>query len=165
LFDAHIDIPSRRTNAELQSDGSVGPLKVGMVLALPSELYISTDDQTNPTQWSRWSSGSNAITAGPLDASGYSSVDVTLRTSVEVSDLSQTHSIFLGANRGRGQVYPNGSASNLTPLRWSSVSTVAGVSYQPKRYGLVSWSRVTDGTHDASHGLSGNILTNQSSLR
>ena len=141
LFDVHIDIPSRRSNAELQSDGSVGPLQVGMVLSLPSQVSISTDGPTHLTQWSEWSSGSNAITAGPLDASRYSSVDVTLRTNVERGDVSQTQSIFLGANRGRGQVYPNGLPSNLSPSRWSSVSSVAGVSYQPKRYGLVSWSR------------------------
>jgi apocytochrome f len=48
-----------------------------------------------------------------------------------------TRSLYLGANRGRGQLYPDGSLSNLT-LRKAEVSSICtGVSYLVKRYGSV----------------------------
>ncbi len=48
-----------------------------------------------------------------------------------------TRSLYLGANRGRGQIYPDGSLSNLT-LRKAEVSSICtGVTYLVKRYGSV----------------------------
>ena len=103
LFDAHIDIPCRRTNAQLQSDGSISRLQVGMVLALPSVVTLPTD-VLKP--WAGWSSESTSIQAGPLEGEQYASLALTLRTNSLTEGSSYSQSLFLGANRGRGQVYP-----------------------------------------------------------
>ena len=44
--------------------------------------------------------------------------------------------MYLGANRGRGQAYPNGAVSNLVSSRWSATGVVPGRCFIANRLGI-----------------------------
>ena len=48
-----------------------------------------------------------------------------------------TRSLYLGANRGRGQLYPDGSISNLALRKADVLGACQAVTYLPKRFGSV----------------------------
>ena len=60
-------------------------------------------------QWEQWRNNSDALVAGPIPAGEYTTLPVALQPS-DVA-LQGSFTIYLGANRGRGQAYPNGAAS------------------------------------------------------
>jgi apocytochrome f len=127
--EAHIAVPTKRTNAQIRSDGSCGPLQVGMVVVIGDGIRV-----TDP-QWVTWSSQlASAVALGPVSSQAFATQTVSLT----LDELGVgTRSLYLGANRGRGQLYPDGSLSNLT-LRKAEVSSICtGVSYLVKRYGSV----------------------------
>ena len=69
-------------------------------------------------QWVTWSSQlASAVALGPVSSQAFATVSLTL------DELGVgTRSLYLGANRGRGQLYPDGSLSTLT-LRKAEVSS------------------------------------------
>ena len=58
---------------------------------------------------------SDALVAGPIPAGEYTTLPVALQPS-DVA-LQGSFTIYLGANRGRGQAYPNGAASPIVGQR------------------------------------------------
>ena len=51
--------------------------------------------------------------------------------------LQGSFTIYLGANRGRGQAYPNGAASNLVSYRWDDTGMVTGRCFRSLLGGLI----------------------------
>ena len=76
-------------------------------------------------QWEQWRNNSDALVAGPIPAGEYTTLPVALQPS-DVA-LQGSFTIYLGANRGRGQAYPNGAASNLVSYRWEWLREDASV--------------------------------------
>ena len=76
-----------------------------MVLVQGDGIRVSTDE------WTSWSSTLNsAAVLGPVTSRSKAAQTVLLA----LDDVSVgTRSLYLGANRGRGQLYPDGSISNL----------------------------------------------------
>lgn len=133
-------IPVKKTNAQVQSDGSVGPLQVGCVLVLPEMIDI--DVQAN---WSYWSNeDKQSVSFGPQTAD-YSVQVVSLQVSSDALPASVT--VYGGANRGRGQLYPDGTASNINNQRVESSGLVTTLSSKTKRYGNV-YTMLIDGLRD-----------------
>jgi apocytochrome f len=95
-----------RSNAQLRSDGTIGPLQVGMVLVVGEGITIQSPG------WLDWSATlAGALVLGP--SSSRSTAGQTISLNIQTHQIS-TRSLYLGANRGRGQLYPDGSPSNLS---------------------------------------------------
>ena len=119
----------RQSNAQLRSDGSIGPLQVGMALVLGEGIQVQED------LWSSWSNEvSSSVALGPVDARTNAAQTVSL--ALDAIPVG-TRSLYLGANRGRGQLYPDGSISNLSLRKTEVLGTCAAVTYLPKRFGSV----------------------------
>ena len=118
-----------RSNAQTRSDGSVGPLQVGLVLVLGEGIQVTSGS------WTSWSTTETvSLALGPLASRSYSAQTISLALgAIPVG----TRSLYLGANRGRGQLYPDGSASNLSLRKTDVLGTCQAVTYLPKRYGSV----------------------------
>lgn len=93
-------------------------MNVGVVLGLPEELTVLNSGafDSPQVQWEQWRSNAgsmktNAVVAGPISATAYTTIPVAIQASNEALPGSVT--VYLGANRGRGQAYPSGAASNL----------------------------------------------------
>ncbi len=148
-FDIWSRVPSRRTNAQVRSDGTVGPLQVGKVVVFPSGFVIPLEE------WSQWQPKPSAWWEGPLPAKAHS----VEASSFRVNDIVPgTYTVYLGANRGRGQLYPSGLASNIAPVRSTLDGLVSGLTFQAKRYGTNIWLYPTDGSQHLLHAPGGTVV-------
>lgn len=123
-------------------------MNVGVVLGLPEELTVLNSGafDSPQVQWEQWRSNAgsmktNAVVAGPISATAYTTIPVAIQASNEALPGSVT--VYLGANRGRGQAYPSGAASNLVSSRWDASGVVPGRCFLAKRLGVECWTRGT----------------------
>jgi len=100
-----------------------------MVLVLGDGIHVQA------AEWSNWSTTvSSAIALGPLASRSNAAKTVSL--DIDALPVG-TRNLYLGANRGRGQLYPDGSTSNLNLRKADVRGTCHAVTYLVKRYGSV----------------------------
>jgi apocytochrome f len=141
VFEAVIKLPYDQSVKQVLGNGKKGDLNVGMVLILPEGFELAPPDRV-PEEMKKkvgklfYQSYSpeqkNILVVGPVPGKKYSEMVVPIlapdpATNKNVSYLK--YPIYLGGNRGRGQIYPDGSKSNNTVYN----SPVAGqvVSIKP----------------------------------
>jgi len=134
VAEASIEIPVRRTNAQLSSSALLTGMNVGVVLSYPSELSVLARANV---PWDAWRSLDTSVAAGPISAVEYSTIPLAFKAND--SALPGTVTVYLGANRGRGQAYPNGEVSNLVSTRWSANGVIPGRTVLAKRLGIACW--------------------------
>ena len=140
-FEVGFQIPLKKTNAQLQSDGSVGPLQVGGVLVLPEMIDIEENQD-----WSYWSNKEKeSVSFGPREAELSVQV-VSLQVSRE--SLPSSVTVYGGGNRGRGQLYPDGTPSNINNQRFEIGGIITSLSSKTKRYGYVYGMLTSVGSRD-----------------
>jgi F0F1-type ATP synthase alpha subunit len=61
----------------------------------------------------------------------------TVAVDAILNQVDGTRSLYLGGNRGRGQLYPDGSPSNLSIRKVEIPGVCVAVTYLVKRYGSV----------------------------
>lgn len=130
-----VSIPVLRTNASIQSDGSVSRLNLGGLL-----VFEGVPSVTSATPVVPWSSEGKLgkYIFGPIDAETNTGIRIAWRATSSWSGLSKT--FYVAANRGRGQIYPDGNPSNISGWKIPTEAAAAlssGLCYQPKRYGSV----------------------------
>lgn len=126
VFEAVIKIPYDKQISQVLGNGKKGGLNVGAVLILPKGFSLAPQERISEELKNKvgnvtyipYSEGKdNILVVGPIPGKQYSEMTVPLispdpNKSKSVSYLK--YPIYLGANRGRGQVYPDGSKSNNT---------------------------------------------------
>ena len=143
VFDAVVKIPYDMDAQEVLGDGSKGGLQVGAVLMLPEGFKIAPEDRI-PEDLKEKVGGvyfqqykqdqDNVVIVGPLAGDQYAegihfpilSPDPTKDKNVHFGK----YAVHLGANRGRGQVYPTGDLSNNNAFKASAAGTVTQISEQ-----------------------------------
>ena len=139
VFEAVIEIPYDQQVKQVLSNGKKGDLNVGMVLILPDGFELAPADRipeeikakVGNLYYQPYSpEKKNILVVGPVPGNKYSEMVVPLlspdpATNKNVSYLK--YPIYLGGNRGRGQVYPDGSKSNNTVYNASVSGTVTGI--------------------------------------
>lgn len=126
VFEAVVKIPYDQQVQQVLGNGKQGDLNVGMVLILPEGFELAPADRI-PGEMKKKVGNlyyqpytpeqKNILVVGPVPGKKYSEMVVPLvspdpATNKNVSYLK--YPIYLGGNRGRGQVYPDGSKSNNT---------------------------------------------------
>lgn len=126
VFEAVIKIPYDKQVTQVLGNGKKGGLNVGAVLILPEGFSLAPSeriseelkDKVGNVFYQPYAADKpNILVVGPLPGKKYSEMVVPLLSpdpskSKNISYLK--YPIYLGANRGRGQVYPDGSRSNNT---------------------------------------------------
>ena len=124
VFEAVVKIPYDQQVQQVLGNGKKGPLNVGGVLVLPEgfklapperipeemktrvgKLYFQPYSETRP----------NIIVVGPVPGKKYSEMVFPILSPDPETDKTVkylNYPIYLGGNRGRGQVYPDGKKSN-----------------------------------------------------
>ena len=124
VFKAVVKIPYKNDLKEIGADGTEVPLQIGAVVMLPDGFKLAPQDrwtdeikeETEGVYFTNYSEEKdNIIIVGPLP--GDSNKEIVFPVlSPNPSTNKEYHygkySIHVGANRGRGQVYPNGDKSN-----------------------------------------------------
>nr|WDY12862.1 cytochrome f [Chloroidium sp. KL-2023a] len=126
VFEAVIKIPYDQQITQVLGNGKKGGLNVGAVIILPEGFSLAPSERISEELKNKVGNvfyqpysndKSNILVVGPLPGKKYSEMVVPLLSpdpakAKNVSYLK--YPIYLGANRGRGQVYPDGSKSNNT---------------------------------------------------
>jgi apocytochrome f len=134
VFEAVVSIPYDTSVKQLTAGGTKGGLNVGAVLILPEGFKLAPKDRISDEIKAKTKGvfiqpyskeKPNILVVGPI--SGDKNQDIVFpilspdpATNKDVNFLN--YPVYVGGNRGRGQVYPTGEKSNNTTF----TSTVAG---------------------------------------
>ena len=142
VFEAVVKIPYDLDSQQVLGDGSKGGLNVGAVLMLPDGFKIAPEDRI-PEEMKEGSEGvyfqeykegdDNVVLVGPLPGDQYQEITFPVLSPNPKTDKNirfGKYAVHLGANRGRGQVYPTGEASNNNQIKASEAGTIASITPQ-----------------------------------
>nr|WAR50576.1 cytochrome f [Trilepidea adamsii] len=135
VFEAVVRIPYDTKLKQVLSNGKRGALNIGVVLILPEGFELAPPDRISPEMKERIVNLSfqsyrptkkNILVIGPVPGQKYSEISFPIispdpATNKDVHFLK--YPIYVGGNRGRGQIYPDGSKSNNTIYN----ATAAGI--------------------------------------
>lgn len=139
VFEAIVKIPYDTQIKQVLANGKKGALNVGAVLILPKGFELAPSDRIPPEMKEKIgnlyfqpysSDKKNIIVIGPVPGKKYSEIVFPIlspdpSTNKETNFLK--YPIYLGANRGRGQIYPDGSKSNNTVYNASTTGKVSKI--------------------------------------
>lgn len=126
IFEAVVSIPYDTSVKQVLANGKKGGLNVGSVLVLPEGFEIAPADKLSDALREKTSSFAytpysdsikNIVVVGPLPGKKYQEITFPIlapNPALNKNTHYLTYPIYVGGNRGRGQVYPDGSKSNNT---------------------------------------------------
>ena len=147
VFEAVVKIPYDQQIQQVLANGKKGELNVGMVLILPEGFELAPADRV-PEEMKKKVGNlyyqpyspekKNILVVGPVPGKTYNEMVIPIlspdpATNKTVSYLK--YPIYLGGNRGRGQVYPDGSKSNNTIYNTSAPGKVISIAPLGKKGG------------------------------
>ena len=139
VFKAVVKIPYKNDLKEIGADGSEVPLQVGAVVMLPDGFKLAPQDrwtdeikeETEGVYFTNYSEEKdNIIIVGPLPGDINKEIIFPVLPPDPATNKEYhygKYSIHVGANRGRGQVYPNGDKSNNALFTSSSSGIVSAI--------------------------------------
>lgn len=139
VFEAVVKIPYDKQIKQVVANGKKGDLNVGSVLILPEGFEIAPPERIpeemkkkvgklyfqpySPEQ-------KNILVVGPVPGKKYSEIVFPILAPDPAKNKSVSYlkyPIYVGGNRGRGQVYPDGSKSNNTVYTASTPGTITAI--------------------------------------
>jgi apocytochrome f len=135
VFEAVVKIPYDQQIKQVLGKGAKGPLNVGAVLILPEGFQIApkellseeVKEHVGKLYFQPYSDTlQNIAVVGPVPGKKYTEMTFPILSPKTGPFLK--YPIYLGGNRGRGQVYPDGSKSNNTIYNASLTGTVTKIS-------------------------------------
>lgn len=143
VFEAIIHIPYLYNIEQVLRNGKMGGLNVGAILVLPDGFQLAPTnriDKKTTTQKLSFQLYSrelkNILVIGPLIGTNYQKISVPILSPDPRVDRIISYNkypVYLGRNRGRGQVYPDGLKSNNTVYISSVIGVVKNIT--PKKKG------------------------------
>jgi apocytochrome f len=147
VFEAVVKIPYDQQIQQVLANGKKGELNVGMVLLLPEGFELAPSDRV-PEEMKKKVGNlyyqpyspekKNILVVGPVPGKTYNEMVIPIlspdpTTNKNVSYLK--YPLYLGGNRGRGQVYPDGSKSNNTIYNSSAAGKIVSIAPLGKKGG------------------------------
>ncbi|HEY9666447.1 MAG TPA: apocytochrome f [Coleofasciculaceae cyanobacterium] len=139
VFKAVVKIPYDMSSQQVLGDGSKSGLNVGAVVMLPEGFKIAPEDRI-PEEMKEEVGGvyfqpyradqENVVIFGPLPGEQYQEVVLPVLSPNPKTDKGLhfgKYPVHVGANRGRGQVYPTGDKSNNNVYNASKAGTVSQI--------------------------------------
>jgi len=142
VFKLTVEVPYDLDNQQLLGDGSRGGLNVGAVVVLPEGFQIAPADripddikeEVGGTYFMPYSEDQqNIVLVGPVPGEDYQEIVFPVLSPDPAENRNVSfgkYQIHVGGNRGRGQVYPTGQASNNTAYTATTAGTIAGIAPQ-----------------------------------
>lgn len=147
VFEAVVKIPYDKQVKQVLGNGKKGDLNVGAVLILPEGFELAPPERipeemqkkVGKLYYQPYSPDKkNILVVGPVPGKKYSEMVFPILSpdpskSKNVNYLK--YPIYLGGNRGRGQVYPDGSKSNNTVYNSSTAGKIIQIDSIEKKGG------------------------------
>ena len=140
VFEAIVKIPYDTSVQQVVGDGTKGGLNVGAVVMLPEGFKIAPADRipaemkekVGDLYFQPYSeTQENIVLVGPLPGEQYKELVFPVLSPNPATDKSVhfgKYLIYVGGNRGRGQVYPTGAKSNNAVYNASAAGTISKIS-------------------------------------
>lgn len=139
VFEAVVKIPYDQQIKQVLANGKKGDLNVGAVLILPEGFELAPKNRISPELKKKVNklffqpyseNYKNILVVGPIPGSKYQEMVFPILSpdpskNKNISYLK--YPIFIGGNRGRGQVYADGSKSNNTIYSASSAGKIVDI--------------------------------------
>lgn len=131
IFEAKVTIPYNSDIKQISGTGSTGGLNTGAVMILPKGFKLAPKkllsnelkEKTKNIYIQPYStSQDNILIVGPIPGNNNQEVIFPILSpdpSIDKSIYFLKYPIYVGANRGRGQIYPTGDKSNNNPINAS----------------------------------------------
>lgn len=148
VFEAVVKIPYDQQVKQVLGNGKKGDLNVGMVLILPEGFELAPTDRVpeemkkkvgklfyqpyNPDK-------KNILVVGPVPGKKYSEMVIPILSPYPAKNKNVSflkYPIYFGGNRGRGQVYPDGSKSNNTVYSSPVAGKITNIATLDKKGGF-----------------------------
>jgi apocytochrome f len=136
VFEAVVKIPYDQQIKQVLGNGKKGPLNVGAVLILPDGFQVAPPDRIPQEMKSKVGKlyfqpysedKKNIVVVGPIPGKKYSEIVFPILSPDPAKNKNVSYlkyPIYIGGNRGRGQVYPDGSKSNNTIYNASTAGKI-----------------------------------------
>lgn len=150
VFEAVVKIPYDQQVQQVQANGKKGDLNVGMVLILPEGFELAPADRV-PEEMKKKVGNlfyqpyspekKNILVVGPVPGKTYSEEMIVPILSPDPATNKNVsyfkYPIYLGGNRGRGQLYPDGSKSNNTVYNSPVAGKITDIAPAGKKGGFL----------------------------
>jgi apocytochrome f len=140
VFKAIVKVPYAEGLQQVQGDGSKGGLNVGAVVMLPKGFTIAPADrisdelkeEVGDVYFQTYAEDQqNVILVGPMPGDTHREIIFPILSPDPDNDKTVSfgkYQVHVGANRGRGQVYPTGEKSNNTVYTTTVAGTIDSIS-------------------------------------
>ncbi len=151
VFKAVVKIPYDTSLQQVGADGSKVGLNVGAVLMLPEGFKIAPEDRISEelkeeigdTYFQNYSEEKeNVVIVGPLPGEQYQEIVFPVLSPNPATDKNihfGKYAVHVGANRGRGQVYPTGEKSNNSVYSASAAGIISTIAKEEDGDGNVKY--------------------------
>ena len=156
VFEAVVKIPYDTQIKQVLANGKKGNLNVGAVLILPEGFQLAPEDRISPELKEKINNlyfqpyspdKKNILVVGPVPGNKYSEMVFPILSPDPATNKDAAflkYPIYLGGNRGRGQLYPDGSKSNNTVYSASTSGQITKI-FRTKKGGHEVTITTTDG--------------------
>ena len=144
VFETVVKIPYDKQIKQVLVNGKKGQLNVGAVLILPPGFQLAPKDRISPELSKKVNRLSfqtyneenpNILVVGPVPGKKYDQMTFPILSPDPTKDTHISYlkyPIYVGGNRGRGQVYADGSKSNNTIYLSPSAGLITSISEEEK---------------------------------
>ena len=139
VFEAVVKIPYDKQIKQVLANGKKGDLNVGAVLILPEGFELAPSDRIPEEMKAKVGKlffqtyspdKKNILVVGPVQGKKYDEMVFPILSPDPAKNKSVSYlkyPIYVGGNRGRGQVYPDGSKSNNTIYTSSTSGQITAI--------------------------------------
>ena len=139
VFEAVVKIPYDQQVKQVLGNGKKGALNVGAVLILPDGFSLAPQDRISEEMKNKVGNlyfqpyapeKNNILVIGPVPGKKYSELVFPILSPDPSKDKNISYlkyPIYVGGNRGRGQIYPDGSKSNNTIYNASKAGKIVQI--------------------------------------
>nr|QQP00231.1 cytochrome f [Selaginella nipponica] len=157
VFEAVVRIPYDARVKQVLANGKKGALNVGAVLILPEGFKLAPPERITPEIRERVGNPffqayrpdkKNILVIGPVPGAKYSEIVFPILSpdpATEEGAHFLKYPIYVGGNRGRGQIYPDGGKSNNTIYNASVAGRVSKILRKDKGGYEVTIDNTLDG--------------------
>ena len=150
IFETTVKIPYDKTVKQIQGNGKYGPLNVGAVVVLPEGFKLAPTDKLSKefkeknkgVYISPYSpSQENILVVGPISGDLHQEIVFPIRSPNPETDKNVhflNYPIYVGANRGRGQIYPTGEKSNNNVINAQVTGQIIKINRTEKNEAIVT---------------------------
>nr|YP_009399117.1 Apocytochrome f [Taenioma perpusillum]ARW68514.1 Apocytochrome f [Taenioma perpusillum] len=128
VFEAKVTIPYNLNNQQILGSGTKGDLNVGAIMILPNGFKLAPKNLISKELKEKVknvyiqpysTSKENILVVGPIPGKTNQEITFPILSPDPTKDKNISflkYPIFIGGNRGRGQIYPTGDKSNNNPI-------------------------------------------------